>query len=174
MRCDGPQRRPTIFSKPGPVAQCVYGVHHHQRIQHTLQLFPVTHATFVPSPARPNLPRRSALTARLSCLHVLLQSQQHLRAQRAARTFPAVRAAPVASDHRTDPFSRPTARHPRLLYAAPGDPPTALCALYSMRSDTLHTQLLLQQHLRCAQESRSQIPRREGTRRTPTHRKRAR
>ncbi|KAJ7889413.1 hypothetical protein B0H13DRAFT_2041423 [Mycena leptocephala] len=113
MRCDRLQRRPTVCSKPGTVAQREYDAHHHQRTQHTLQLFPITHATF----------RRSALTARLPCLH------HHLRAP---RTFPTVRAVPIASDHRADPFRHPTARHPRFPYTARRHrqhPPAALHAL---------------------------------------------
>ncbi|KAJ7862755.1 hypothetical protein B0H14DRAFT_3610774 [Mycena olivaceomarginata] len=80
-----------------------------------------TRCNFSPSPApflsRPHvrahhLQGRSALTARLPCLHVPRYSPQHpLRAQRAPRTFPTIRAAPIASDHRADPF-RPTPAPP--------------------------------------------------------------
>lgn len=130
MRCDRLQRRPTVCSKPGTVAQREYDAHHHQRTQHTLQLFPITHATFVPSPCAHHLQRRSALTARLPCLHVLRYSPQHHL--RAPRTFPTVRAVPIASDHRADPFRHLTARHPRFPYTARRHrqhPPAALHAL---------------------------------------------
>ncbi|KAF8182436.1 hypothetical protein K438DRAFT_1158727 [Mycena galopus ATCC 62051] len=42
MRYDCLQRPPTVCSKPGPTAQREYDAHH-QRTQHTLQLFPITH-----------------------------------------------------------------------------------------------------------------------------------
>ncbi|KAJ7897515.1 hypothetical protein B0H13DRAFT_2664696 [Mycena leptocephala] len=88
----------TVFSAAPPSVQS----------QHTPQLSPITHATFVPSPRAHHLQRRSALTARLPCLHVLRYSPQHHL--RAPRTFPTVRAVSIASDHRADPFRHPTAR----------------------------------------------------------------
>jgi hypothetical protein len=130
MRCDRLQRCPTVCSTPGTVAQREYDAHHHQRTQHTLQLFPITHATFVPSPCAHHLQRRSALTARLTCLHVLRYSPQHHL--RVPRTFPTVCAVPITSDHRADPFRHPTARHPRFPYTARRHrqhPPAALHAL---------------------------------------------
>ncbi|KAJ7458127.1 hypothetical protein FB451DRAFT_1406441 [Mycena latifolia] len=48
-------RRPTVCSKPGPVARRECGAHHRQRAQHTLQLFPFAHAAFVPSPRAPTV-----------------------------------------------------------------------------------------------------------------------
>ncbi|KAF8182441.1 hypothetical protein K438DRAFT_1975572 [Mycena galopus ATCC 62051] len=47
MRYDCLQRRSTVCSKSGTAAQ--RDPHHHQRTQHTLQLFPITHPTFDPS-----------------------------------------------------------------------------------------------------------------------------
>jgi hypothetical protein len=55
IRCDRLQHRPTVCSKPGPVAQREYDAHHHQRTQHTLQLLPIARATFVPSPRAPTI-----------------------------------------------------------------------------------------------------------------------
>ncbi|KAF8195158.1 hypothetical protein K438DRAFT_800307 [Mycena galopus ATCC 62051] len=109
--------RPTICSKPGPVAQCGYGAHHHQRTQHT----PHHPRHFRPVPARAhNPPRRTALAARLACLHVLLQSCVR-SVHRGHSPPPAPRAVPIASDHHADPFRCPTARrHLRVLYAARG------------------------------------------------------
>ncbi|KAJ7114384.1 hypothetical protein C8R44DRAFT_881230 [Mycena epipterygia] len=109
MRCDRLQRRPTVCSKPGPVAQREYDVHHSQRTQHTLQLFPITHATFVPSPRAPSSPAPPA-------------------SQRAPRTSPTVCAVAIASDHHADPFRCPTVRHLRLLYAASARAAATLCA----------------------------------------------
>ncbi|KAJ7841279.1 hypothetical protein B0H13DRAFT_145563 [Mycena leptocephala] len=89
IRCDRLQPRPTVCSEPGPVAQLELDAHHHQRMQYTLQLFPIIHVTFVPSPRAPHyLHRRSALTARFPCLYVPQYSpQRHLCAQRAPRGF---------------------------------------------------------------------------------------
>ncbi|KAJ7793333.1 hypothetical protein B0H14DRAFT_149374 [Mycena olivaceomarginata] len=55
IRCDRLQRRPTVCSKPGPVAQREYDAHHHQRTQYTLQRLPIICATLVPSPRAPTI-----------------------------------------------------------------------------------------------------------------------
>jgi hypothetical protein len=45
------QRRPTVCSEADATSQREYDAHHHHRTQqHALQLFPITHATFVLSP----------------------------------------------------------------------------------------------------------------------------
>ncbi|KAF8195193.1 hypothetical protein K438DRAFT_800716 [Mycena galopus ATCC 62051] len=63
--------RPTSSSNPDPVAQCGYGAHHHQRIAALLH----NPRPFPPVPVRAHrLPRRSAVSARLPRLHVLLRS----------------------------------------------------------------------------------------------------
>ncbi|KAJ7844299.1 hypothetical protein B0H13DRAFT_1908992 [Mycena leptocephala] len=49
------RRHPTICSKPSCVTQREYGAHHHPHTQHMLQLFPITHATFIPSPRAPTI-----------------------------------------------------------------------------------------------------------------------
>ncbi|KAF8195142.1 hypothetical protein K438DRAFT_1968473 [Mycena galopus ATCC 62051] len=111
---------PTICSTPGPVVQCVYVAHHHERTQHT----PHHHATFVPSRARspsaaPIRPHRSTL---LLARTPPVSSNTCVRSVHRGHSPPsALRGAPIPSDHRADPFSRPTTRrHLRLLYAAQG------------------------------------------------------
>ncbi|KAF8182457.1 hypothetical protein K438DRAFT_1840246 [Mycena galopus ATCC 62051] len=114
----------------GPAAQ--YDPHHHQRTQHTLQLFPITHPTFVPSQRAATIcgihrPHRSTpLPARP------WYSPQHHLPHRPR----------CASDHRADPFRRPTGRHLRLLYAARRQrqhPPVAVHALYALTASSMFT-----------------------------------
>ncbi|KAJ7889424.1 hypothetical protein B0H13DRAFT_2041454 [Mycena leptocephala] len=167
MRCDRLQRRPTVCSKPDTVAQREYNVHHHQRTQHTLQLFPITHATFVPSPCAHHLQRRSALTARLPCLHVLRYSpQHHLRAPRtfsrprcAHRIRPPRRSFPPS--HRPTPAlpvysTKASATSARGAACADGvDPQRYDAPAKSAQAHGDDAQPPLGQQLRCGQELRS-------------------
>ncbi|KAF8194715.1 hypothetical protein K438DRAFT_2017297 [Mycena galopus ATCC 62051] len=124
-----PPARRARHARGRPAAQREYDAHHPQRTQHTLQRFPIT---FVPSSRAATIcgihrPHRSTpLPARPR------YSPQHHLPHRPR----------CASDHRADPFRRPTVRHPRLLYAARRQqqhPPAALHALCALTASSIFT-----------------------------------
>ncbi|KAF8195185.1 hypothetical protein K438DRAFT_800641 [Mycena galopus ATCC 62051] len=135
----------TVSSGAPPSSQsrvkCEYGTHHHQHMQHHPR-------HFRPVPAcAPNLPHRSALADQLPRLHVLLQSQQHLHAQRIPRTFSTVRAARcthrIRPPRRSSPLSHRQPPTPPVCSTrtAAGDPPAALCAPHAMRPWRTHERM---------------------------------
>ncbi|KAJ6528471.1 hypothetical protein B0H19DRAFT_1333854 [Mycena capillaripes] len=111
------------------------------------------YATFVPSPRAPTIWSVDPPSPLDS------PACTYLGAQRAPRTFPAVCAASIASHHHADPFSGPTARHPRLLYAARRQrqhlPVRYDMPAKSARAHGDDAQLPFEQQLHCAPESGS-------------------